>query len=108
MVNEILERNLPVLNFAAYHLPKPWAEWFVACAAGGSVWLKFWRGRRDPKKGVGTRRYFSRLRRSLRHRRQISLDWYTIPPPTQAKRFAHVNGRQQNKKGWVGESRRHT
>ena len=50
MVNEILERNLPVLNFAAYHLPKPWAERFVASAAGGIVWLKFWRRSHDPKK----------------------------------------------------------
>ena len=83
MVNEILERNLPVLNFAAYHLPKQWAERFVASAAGGILWLKFWRRSYDPKKGVGTRRYFSRLRRSWgsnltrlvqRLRRQISLD----------------------------------
>ena len=39
--------------------------------------LKFWRRSRDLKKGVGTRRlkYFSRLRRSWRFRRQISLDW---------------------------------
>ena len=61
MVNEILERNLPVLNFAAYHLPRTWAERFVACAAGGIVWLKFWRRSHDPKKGAGTRRYFSSL-----------------------------------------------
>ena len=43
----------------------------IACAAGGIVWLKFWRRSRDPKKGVGMRRswfscrrYISRLRRS--------------------------------------------
>ena len=48
------------------------------------------------KKGVGTR-YFSRLRRSCRDgsavkshsiqrlSRQISLDYYTIPPATQAR-----------------------
>ena len=36
------------------------------------------------KKGVGTR-YFSRLRRSGRLRRQISLDYYTLPPATQAR-----------------------
>ena len=41
------------------------------------VRLKFWRQSCDPKKGVGTRR-------------QISLDYYTIPPATQAMRpFAH-------------------
>ena len=33
---------------------------------------------RSKKKGVGTRRlYFSRLRRSWRLRRQLSLDWYS-------------------------------
>ena len=28
MENGILERNLPVENFA-YHLPKPWSDWFA-------------------------------------------------------------------------------
>ena len=28
MVNGILERNLPVVNFA-YHLPKPWSDRFA-------------------------------------------------------------------------------
>ena len=76
MVNEILERNLPVLNFAAYHLPRTWAERFVACAAGGIVWLKFWRRSHDPKKGAGTRRYFSSRGFAARGG-QISLDWYS-------------------------------
>ena len=53
----------------------------LACAAGGIVWLKFWQRSRDPKKGVGTRRL---KYRSWRLRRQISLDWYTIPLATQA------------------------
>ena len=76
MVNEILERNLPVLNFAAYSLPKQWAERFVACAAGGIVLLKFWRRSHDPKKGAGTRRYFSSRGFAARGG-QISLDWYS-------------------------------
>ena len=28
MENGILERNLPIENFA-YHLPKPWSDWFA-------------------------------------------------------------------------------
>ena len=52
----------------------------IACVAGGIVCgarLKFWRRSRVPKTGIRDA-YFSRLRR------QISLDYYTIPPATQA------------------------
>ena len=41
------------------------------------------------KKGVGTRRYFSRLRRSWRLRRQISLDYITTAPPPNLTRLLH-------------------
>ena len=57
--------------------------------------LKFWRRSRVPKKGVGTRRlvfltappsnfisFHSTILQRLR--RQISLDYFTIPPATQA------------------------
>ena len=40
--------------------------------------FKFWRQSRDPQKGVGTRR-------SRGFRRQISRDYYTIPPTTSRK-----------------------
>ena len=51
-----------------------------------AVRFKFWRRSRVPKKGsrdkaVEIPRYFSRLRR------QISLDYYTVPPATQAIRI---------------------
>ena len=47
--------------------------------------LKFWRRSRDPKKGVGTRSCSRGFRRSGPLRRQILLDYYTIPPASQAK-----------------------
>ena len=31
----------------------PWSGLYIACAAGGIVWLKFRRRSRDPKKGSG-------------------------------------------------------
>ena len=55
--------------------------------------LKFWRRRRVPKKGSNlTRLYYNRSAAKShstilqRLRRQISLDYYTIPPATQAKK----------------------
>ena len=56
--------------------------WQIACVAGGIVWVResFDGGAVFQKKGVGTRR----LTILQRLRRQISLDYYTIPPATQA------------------------
>ena len=69
----------------------------LACVAGGIVWvrLKFWRRSRVPNKGTAlppnlTRLYYngsaakSHSTILQRLRRQISLDYYTIPPATQA------------------------
>ena len=56
--------------------------------------LKFWRRSRVPKKGSGDERGFAARDGSAvkshstvlqRLRRQISLNYYTIPPATQAK-----------------------
>ena len=79
---------------------------WVACVAGGIVWMRDWSfggWAVFQKKGVGTRRlkYAVFLSRGFaasdgsavkshstilqRLRRQISLDYYTIPPGTQAR-----------------------
>ena len=42
-----------VLPNITYGLSVYGASDAVACAAGGIVWLKFWRRSRDPKKGSG-------------------------------------------------------
>ena len=67
----------------------------VACVAGGIVWvqLKFWPRSRVPKK-ESKDEAVEILRRSWRLRHQISLDYYTIPPATQAT--AEALSRQQS------------
>ena len=57
--------------------------------------LKFWRWSRVPKKGSRNKAvdgYAVKSHSTIlqRLRRQISLDYYTIPPATQAKYYAEV------------------
>ena len=59
----------------------PWSGLYIACAAGGIVWLKFRRRSRDPKKGSGDEAFEIFLAASplvaAQLRRQLSLDWYS-------------------------------
>ena len=71
---------------------RPLGHATVAYVAGGIVWVRdqsFGGGAVFQKKGIGTRRQISLAVKShstilQRLRRQISLDYYTIPPATQA------------------------
>ena len=71
--------------------------------------LKFWRRSRVPKKGrrdEAVEMYFSRLRRSWRLRRQISLDYITTAPPPNLTRLLHNTasyaGYDVASSGWLG------
>ena len=46
---------------------------YVACAAGGIVWLKFWRRSRDPKKGRLSTQYCQLCR--------LSCTWHVVVSP---------------------------
>ena len=67
----------------------------VACVVGGTVGarLKFWRRSRVPEKGSRDEAVDGSALKShstilQRLRRQISIDYYTIPPATQANMTA--------------------
>ena len=78
--------------------------------------LKFWRRSRVPKKGVGTRRLKYPLSRGSavkshstilqRLRRQISLDYCTIPPATQARMNFALGSYEKVQPCFVSEMRK--
>ena len=90
--NETISAEVTAKNDSASAIKNNGAAITIACVAGGIVWVRdqsFGGGAVFQKKGVGTRRYFSRLRRSLRLRRQISLDYITTAPPANLTRLLH-------------------